>query len=389
MFQRQLNILKSNAFFLFGARGVGKTFLLKELFKSERALWINLLEFKEESFYLEDPDRLSAVIKKNQGKFEWVVIDEIQKIPKLLDVVHHEIEEHGTKFALTGSSARKLKRGSANLLAGRAFVYHLFPLTYSEIYSELGLKADLMEILQFGSLPKLYDYDTVEEKSLYLDTYVETYLKEEIFAEQLTRNIVPFRKFLGVSAQSNGTIVNFSKISHELGIDDKTVKTYFEILEDTLVAFMLPASERSFRKQLIKSPKFFLFDCGVKRAIEGLSRFPLQTSQDIGPAFEHFVITEIYRSNIYQRKKFKLSYLQTKSGLEVDLILTPPRGEDILIEIKSATKVNSSHLSKIKMIKADFPKCRAICICREQHIRELDSVEIVPWTEALSQLDLG
>ncbi|MCC6221663.1 MAG: ATP-binding protein [Deltaproteobacteria bacterium] len=381
MFPRQVNISKSNSFFLFGARGTGKTHLLSQFFKSEPVLWIDLLQAQTELQLLEDPDRLSAMCDKMPG--QWVVIDEVQKLPKLLDIAHREIERRGIKFALTGSSARKLKRGGANLLAARAFVFNLFPLTHQE----LGKEFDLLETLQWGSLPKLYSL-TAEDKNLFLASYVDTYLKEEIFAEQLVRNVVPFKKFLKVAAQANGAVINFNQIAKDLNIDNKTVRTYFDILEDTLVGFYLPATNTSFRKQQIKSPKFYLFDCGVKRAIEGVSHLPITSAQELGMVFEHWLVLEIFRLNSYLRNKYELSYLLTKAGLEIDLVLQAPREKTVFLEIKSSKQLSERHLAGLLSVRRDYPDNRYLCACREEHPRVYEGVEILPWQQVFSELGL-
>lgn len=382
MFRRSINISKSYSFFLFGARGVGKSHLLKKIFAEENTLWIDLLTSQNETYYTEDPDRLSETISKLRPR--WVVIDEVQKIPKLLDIVHHQIESGSVKFALTGSSARKLKRGAANLLAGRAFVYHLFPLSVIE----LGENFDLMKVLQWGSLPGLFQFKNDEEKQLFLTNYVDTYLKEEVFAEQLVRGLVPFRKFLKIASQTNGQILNYSKISKDIGVDSKTVQTYFEILEDTLLGFYLPADDESFRKQQLKAPKFYLFDVGVKRAIEGIHAYPIHSSQELGREFEHWYLTEIFRLNSYAKNKYQLSYLHTKGGLEIDLILRHPREKTIFLEIKSTKSVMDHHLKHLQKLKEDFSDMRFICVSQEPVGRIKDGIEILPWNLALKELGL-
>lgn len=346
-------------------------------------MWLDLLQPNQELRFAEDPDALNDVVRRSRP--EWVVIDEVQKVPKLLDVVHSLIESTPTKFALTGSSARKLKRGAGNLLAGRAFVYHLFPLTAAE----LGSGFSLMSVLQWGSLPKVVALPSEEEKGLFLEAYVETYLKEEIFQEQLTRKIVPFRKFLRVAAQCNGTVLNFSQIAHDISIDSNTVKTYFDILEDTLLGFYLPATDRSFRKQQLRSPKFYLFDVGVTRAIQGLACYPLRSSQELGPLFEHWIISEIHRLNSYTRRNYQMSYLRTKGGLEVDLVLEHPQGETILIEIKSSPVVRDVQLTSLIAFKKELSDVRCLCICREEQGRLVEGVEVLPWREAFGELGFG
>ncbi|MCB0362860.1 MAG: ATP-binding protein, partial [Bdellovibrionales bacterium] len=221
MVRRTQKLSKNNSLFLFGARGTGKTTLLRELYSNTNPLWIDLLSDKDEDRFGRNPDELSQVLKT--GQYNCVVIDEIQKAPKLLDIVHREIEKYKKiQFVLTGSSARKLKRGSANLLAGRAFTYHLFPLTYDE----LGDQFDLHSVLEFGSLPKLLDFSNSDEKNEFLRSYVKTYLREEIQVEQLIRKLNPFRDFLEIAAQCNGKIINYSKIARDVGVDDKTIQNY-------------------------------------------------------------------------------------------------------------------------------------------------------------------
>jgi predicted AAA+ superfamily ATPase len=367
---------------MFGARGTGKTSLLKETFANTKTLWIDLLRGQSELQYSEDPDSLSSIIDKQVP--EWVIIDEVQKIPKLLDIVHLEIERRNTKFALTGSSARKLKRGAANLLAGRAFVYQLYPFTHLE----LGDAFDLALALQWGALPRILSCSSDEERTLFLESYVESYLKEEIFQEQLTRKIIPFRKFLKIAAQANGTIVNFSNIAKDIAIDSNTVKTYFDILEDTLVGFYLPATDTSFRKQQIKSPKFYLFDTGVKRAIEGVSHLPIISAQEFGINFEHWLITELYKLNSYTRGGYEFSYLRIRGGLEIDLILRKPREKDIFIEIKSTSRVRSEHLAHLVSVKREHPSARCICLSQEVEARIIDGVEVLPWQMGFGELGL-
>ncbi|MCX6123479.1 MAG: AAA family ATPase, partial [Proteobacteria bacterium] len=231
------------------------------------------------------------------GEYKCVVIDEIQRNLKLLDIVHLEIEKkRGVQFFLSGSSARKLKRGGANLLAGRAFTFNLFPLTHIEI----GIKFDLQHTLQYGSLPKLLEYDDTLDIVRYLKAYVKTYLKEEIVSEQIVRKIDPFQDFLEIAAQMNGKIINFSKISADVGVDDKTVKSYYDILDETLIGFYLQSFHRSIRKRQRESPKFYLFDTGVRRALANTLNLPLDPSTfEYGNAFEHLVVLECHRLNSY------------------------------------------------------------------------------------------
>ena len=297
-------------------------------------------------------------------------------------MVHREIESRKIKFALTGSSARKLKRGGANLLAGRALVNHLFPLTYRELAEDFNL----MKVLSFGSLPFVTtshnDVMTIE----YLESYVQTYLKEEILQEQIIRNVTPFRKFLGIAAQLNGTLLNYQKIADDLGVDWASVRNYFETLEDILLGFLLPAYDRSLRKQQLKGSKFYLFDLGVKRTLDRTIQLRPETSQQIGPLFEHFIICEVYRLNQYSRKRFSLSHLATKGGLEVDLVLERPGLSPAIVEIKSTDRVLDKHLRHLHAIREDYPEFEAFCLSREPLAREVDGIRVLPWRKGLEEL---
>ena len=384
MYKRLCNPLKSNSFFLFGARGTGKSSLLRHMLSSEGCLWIDLLSPEEEAFYQDAPGRLSEQISSFPGTLNWVVIDEVQRAPKLLDVVHSEIEKRGVKFALTGSSARKLKAGGANLLAGRAFVNHLYPLTFLELEDDF----DLLAALTWGTLPKIFSLKSSEERTEFLKAYVNTYLKEEVFQEQLVRQTVPFRKFLQIAAQMNGKILNLNGIAKDLGVDWSTVKTYFDILEDTWLGFSLPAFERSLRKQQLKASKFYLFDVGVQRVLDRTITLKPSTSQMIGPLFEHFIVSELYRLNQYFRKDYAFSYLATQGGLEVDVVVERPGQKSVLVEIKSSDSIRDDHVRNLQSLVAEFPAFEAMCICQESRPRTLKGVQVVPWRAAFESLGL-
>ncbi|MDZ4787016.1 MAG: AAA family ATPase [bacterium] len=386
--------MKTSSFFLFGARGTGKSTLLESVLErslaNNRCIWINLLSAKEEARYLEDPDLLSRQIELAKGNLDWVIIDEVQKAPKLLDVVHNEIElaskeKRELHFALSGSSARKLKRGGANLLAGRAFVYHLFPFTHIELAENFNLD----QALQFGTIPAIIKYPDVQSKQAALEAYVETYLKEEIVAEQIIRNVQPFRKFLNIAAQSNGTIINFNKISGDIKVDDKTVKTYFDILEETLLGFSIPAYDKSLRKQQGKSPKFYLFDPGVKRVLDpDLPAATQLSSQEYGLAFEHFVICEIFRIKSYQRQKMSFSHFNTGNS-EIDLVIEVPGGPDIFIEIKATEQVRESHIATLSRLQSDYPEFKYLCLSRDPIARIDHGINILPWQMGIKKIFEG
>ena len=383
MIARQINILKSNSFLLFGSRGTGKTSLLRAMFEPGATLWIDLLEPSEEYAFNRSPELLKERISELAKEPEWVVIDEVQRAPKVLDVVHQMMESTKIKFALTGSSARKLKRGGANLLAGRAFVYHLYPFTCSE----MGEKFSLDETLLWGSLPKTLLLKTVEEKEIFLSSYVDTYLKEEIVAEQLVRNVTPFRTFLDLTGQLNGEPINYSKIAREVRADDTTVKTYFDIIEETLVGFRLPGYAKSLRKQQLLSPKFYLFDLGVKRAIERFSISKLIPGSSLyGRAFEHFVILEAVRLNEYRRQRAKLSYLRTKDGLEVDLIVEKPGQRPIFIEIKSTDTADNIDQRGFSQLLDSSQEAQGLILSRDKSRITRGKITCLHWRDGLKEI---
>ena len=289
----------------------------------------------------------------------------------------------GKRFVLTGSSSRKLRRGASNLLAGRAFVYSLHPLTAPEFQDAFQLE----EALAWGTLPRLFSLDRTEDRQAYLRAYALTYLKEEIVAEQIVRRLDPFRQFLEVAAQSNGTIVNYANIARDVGADPKTVLSYFSILEDTLVGSLLPAFHRSLRKQQRTSPKFYYFDTGVKRSLERTLDIPLQPgTYEYGKAFEHFVITQILHLSRYRYPDWRCSYLRTGAGAEIDLVIERPGMPTALVEIKSTDRLDERDVRNIARFTQDFADPLALCISRDPARMQMGHVLCLPWREALDEL---
>lgn len=382
MIPRLLNLPNDESFFLFGPRGVGKTTLLKNLPWFENSVYINLLRSSEEQQFVRNPDSLEAIVDALPASTTHVIIDEIQKIPKLLDVVHNLIESSTKKFILTGSSARKLKHGGANLLAGRAFVYDLHPFTYLEIDSQYHVN----DYLRWGMLPKIFEYDNDDKKQMFLEAYTNTYLKEEVWVEQFIRELDPFRHFLEVAAQANGKIINFSNIARDVSVTVPAVQKYFSILEDTLIGFFLNGFQHSFRKRLSKAPKFYFFDTGVVRTLAGLVSLPLiESNSAYGEAFEHFIIVQCKNLASYYHRDYKFSYLMTKDGAEVDLVVERP-GKDILfIEIKSSTDVQNYHLTNLKRLAHDFGNCEIVCFSRDNFAKKIDNVMVYPWADGIKQ----
>lgn len=373
MFHRCITHSFNSSFFIFGARGVGKTSYIRDQFRRSYH-YLNLLEEHLETRYARNPGLLKDDLRALSPRPEWIVIDEVQKAPRLLDVVHDLIETEKYKFILTGSSARKLKRGSANLLAGRAFTYNMYPLTHVE----LGAAFNLDEVMRWGSLPRIYSL-APEDKAEYLRSYCQTYLKEEILQEQLVRNNLAFRGFLQIAAQQNGKALTFAKIARDIGVDTKTAQSFFQILEDTLVGFFLPAFHLSARKSVKLQPKFYLFDLGVKRALESTlnDSFHPRTSA-YGQMFEHFVICEAIRLNNYRRADFQFYHYQTSAGGEIDLVLK--RGKrTIAIEIKSTDQIDPVEARKVARVAEGIEATEIYYVSQDPTESKIDSVHCMPW----------
>jgi len=381
MISRLLELPEDHSFFLFGARGTGKSTLILEKFQKQ-SLVINLLDPELEDTLAKRPNRLKEMVLALDPEIKYVIIDEIQKLPKLLDLVHLLIETTDKIFILTGSSARKLKRGQANLLAGRAFTCNLHPFSCFE----LGKDFNLNDALQYGLLPKIYNLKTTKSKNQFLQSYAHTYLKEEIWAEHFVNDLDPFRHFLEVAAQMNGKEINFSNISKDVGVDDKTIKKYFLILEDTMLGFSLNGFQHSFRKRLSSKPKFYLFDPGIKRALDSTFDLPLKEGTNAyGDAFEHFVLLEIIKLSSYFYPTYRFSYLRSKDNAEVDLIVERPREKTLFIEIKSSKEVSDDSLRNLSELAKDFKDCEALCFSRDSQARLVNNVTILPWQEGLKK----
>jgi predicted AAA+ superfamily ATPase len=379
MLKRELNIPKSNSFFLFGARQSGKTTLIRNSFKSEELAEINLLQTETYSQFVSKPDRLREEVWALSEKISHVLIDEAQRVPDLLNEVQYLIDKGvPQKFILTGSSARKLKRGRANLLGGRAWSFELFPLTFLEVPKPVTLN----QILSTGTLPAniLTDKDSAKEN---LRAYTQMYLQQEIEAEALSRNIGGFIRFLEVAAQCNGEQINFSNIARDVLLSSVTVKEYFKILEDTLLGRFLPALNHSERKKFKTSPKFYFFDTGVLRSLQKRLNTDIRPQTfEYGNYFETWVINEVVRISHYLRKDLSLSFLRTAADVEVDLIITTPSGEMIAVEIKSKdTPIELDYEAGFNAIRLINQKVKKICVCTAERSRKINDVEILPYQE--------
>ena len=287
------------------------------------------------------------------------------------------------RYQFTGSSARKLKRGGANLLAGRAFVYNLYPFSPRELKERFQLS----EALSWGTLPRLYALQAQEDKREYLSAYALTYLREEVLEEQLVRKLEPFIRFLPIAAQTSGKIVNYSSIAKDVGVASKTVESYFHILADTLIGFFLPAFHPSVRKQERSAPKFYLFDLGVRRALaQNLDSDVSAGTYGWGDAFEHFILQEIVRLASYQRKQHQMFYYRTYGDLEIDLILQRGSSPPTLIEIKSCDQLSDDHLAHLRRITPDFPDSPAYCLSLDPRTRVTDGIRCMHWQNGLAEL---
>lgn len=385
MFGRLLRTSPRNSFFVFGARGTGKTTYIKQKFCSERSLYVDLLDPVVEDTYRRTPHRLEQEILALPIGVDWVLVDEVQRAPRLLDVAHRLIEATPKRFVLTGSSAKTLRRGASNLLAGRAFIYNLYPLTVPE----LGDALTLDDALHWGTLPQIYSLSHPQDKQEYLRAYALTYLKEEIVVEQLVRRLDPFRHFLEVAAQSTGLVLNYTNIARDVGVDPKTVISYYSILEDTLVGFLLPAYHRSIRKKQLANPKFYFFDIGVKRALDRTLQLPLNAGTfEYGRLFEQFIVTQISHLSRYRYPDWRLSHLRTSSGVEVDLLIERPGLPVVLIKVKSTLSVDDRDVRTVASLVKDFENPLALCISRDQSRKRIKNVLCVHWRDALEELDL-
>lgn len=382
MFSRFRHLSHQHSFFLFGARGTGKSTLLSNRFNLDHCLWLNLLNTQVEEEFLQNPHRLYAMVKALPEEITHVVIDEIQKVPKLLDEVHALIEETDKSFVLTGSSARKLKRGAANLLAGRAFVYNLFALSCFELKEQFNLE----RALHWGTLPKIFSLKTDEDHAEFLRSYTSTYLKEEVWDEQIIRKLTPFRKFLEVAGQCNGKIINYANIARDVGVDEKTIKEYFIVLEDTLVGFFLETHHNSFRKRLAEKPKFYFFDPGVVRSLSRRLSVPLlPKTAAYGEAFEHFIILEFMRLASYFQPEYRFSYIRTIADVEVDLVIERPGKPLLCIEIKSTDMINEEDITSFSKLTKDIPDSEAIVLSQDRFMKKYDHVTCYPWQQGIAE----
>jgi len=378
MFKRKLVLSQSEkeSCFLWGPRQTGKSTLLKTLFPN--AKYYDLLLADLYRSFVTYPERLrqeceaSGLNGSNQK--QPIIIDEVQKIPGLLDEVHWLIENRGLRFILCGSSPRKLKRSHANLLGGRAVRYELMPLTSPEIPD-----FSLPKALNYGLLPRHY---MSAQPGKLLEAYVGDYLQEEIAVEAVTRNIPAFSRFLEVAALANGEMINFLNIASDCGVSAHTVKGYFQILEDTLIGRFLPAFRRRVKRRLIQAPRFFFFDTGIVSWLA--RRGPVQPGSELfGRAFEHFLVMEVFAWAAYSGRNPGISYWRTASQLEVDLVLGDGQ---VAVEIKSTAAATDHHLRGLRAFRQEH-EARCFLVSMDPRPRlTADGIHILPWRDFLDRL---
>jgi uncharacterized protein len=372
MYPRDLDLqslLAKKSFFLFGPRATGKSTLIREQLPEARIY--DLLDAEVYTRLLRRP----RLLEEEHTSGRVIAIDEIQKLPTILDEVHRLIARKRIRFLLTGSSARKLKRGASNLLAGRAWEARLFPLTWRE----LGKDFELITYLNHGGLPDVYGGAEPGEE---LQSYTSLYLREEIQAEALTRNVPAFARFLDVMALSNGEEVNYQGLASDTGVSPGTLRNYLEILEDTMIGFSLPGYTATKKRKAIQRAKHYLFDVGVAGAMARRGPVTLH-SESFGKAFEHFIVQELRAFLSYRRLHDPLCYWRSLSKLEVDVVV----GDHLALEVKATDLVTGKHLKGLRALKEERLQRRYVVVSTDMRRRTTDDgIEIWPWPEFLGAL---
>ena len=373
----RMDLPRGQSAFLWGPRKVGKSTLLREQFPDSARF--DLLDTRLMLELTRAPwaftERVRALEPSVRARH--IVIDEVQKVPAVLDEVHRLIEDDGRSFVLCGSSARKLKRTGSNLLGGRAWRFALQPLTWTEVPG-----FDILRALNRGLVPQHYDSSHPRRA---LAGYLEDYLKEEVFAEGLTRNAAAFARFFETLSFCHGELLNYSNVARDCGVDSKTVREYFQILADTLLGvFVEPFSRRRSRAVITRAPKFYLFDVGVAGHLSG-RRIDRASGAEFGRAFEHFLLMELLAYRAYRERDFPVRFWRTKSGLECDFVL----GTDgaVAIESKGSGRVRPSELAGMRAYVDEHHPRHAVVVCNESDPRRTpDGIWILPWRQFLERL---
>ena len=365
---------EQESIFFWGARQTGKSTLLKMLFP--KALWFDLLISRQYERLNKEPDILRETVLANLHTSP-VIIDEIQRIPTLLNEVHWLISNHGVRFILSGSSPRKILRSEVNLLGGRALRYELYPLVSAEIPD-----FDLLRALNHGLLPRHYDAANPDKL---ISAYTGSYLLDEIVTEARLRNVGTFARFLELAALTNGEMVNYTNIASDAGVSASTVKEYFQILEDTLIGRYLPSFQKRPKRRVINAPKFYFFDIGIANHL--LHRGNIASGSELfGKAFEHFIYQELYAYSRYSGKAYPLSYWRTASQLEIDFVLGD---HEVAIEVKATDQANHRHLKGLKAFAEEYNVKKLILISNDPLPRLVNDILILPWKIFLERLWAG
>lgn len=372
--KQDFNGLGKESTFLWGARQTGKSTLLKNLFPD--ATYFDLLLAREYDRFLRNPSLLKEILVTT-GFSNPVIIDEIQRIPSLLNEIHWLIVNKNTQFILSGSSPRNILRSGGNLLGGRALRHELYPLISAEIPD-----FDLVKALNGGLLPR--HYQAANPHKL-LSAYIGSYLRDEILTEAKIRNITSFSRFLEAAAFSNGEMVNYSNIAAECGVSSPTVKEYFQILEDTMTGRFLQSYQKKPKRRVILAPKFYYFDIGVANFLLKRGRIE-QGSEAFGKAFEHFIYQELYAHSHYSDINYSISYWHTASQLEVDFILGD---HEVAVETKSTSMVNPRHLKGLKSFAEEYKVKKSIIVSTDPYPRQIDNITVLPWQVFLNSLWAG
>ncbi len=373
MYRRKQLFLGSEneSIFFWGARQTGKSTLLKMLFPN--VLRFDLLLSNEYKRLTENPGILRETVLANINA-QPVIIDEIQRIPELLNEVHWLISNHGIQFILSGSSPRKILRSGANLLGGRALRYELYPLISTEIPD-----FDLLRAINHGLLPRHYNAANPQKM---IEAYIGNYLRDEIVTEARIRNVGNFARFLEAAAFTNGEMVNYTNIAADCGVSATTVKEYFQILEDTLIGRYLPSFQKRPKRRVITAPKFYLFDVGIVNHL--LNRGKIEQGTELfGKAFEHFIYQELYAHSRYSEKEYPIYYWRTTAGFEVDFVLG---NHQVAIEVKSTDNVNPRHLKGLRAFAEEYSVEKQIVVSNDPHPRLIDNIFILPWKIFLERL---
>ncbi len=372
MFTRKLPPPEATTLLL-GPRATGKSTWLGQVLPDAH-VW-DLLDTRLALALARDPSSFAREVDALPAK-AWVIVDEVQKVPALLDEVHRLDGKQGRRFVLSGSSARKLKRGGANLLAGRALRLDMFPLVSAELGAPLPL-----DRLRFGCLPRVAG---LERPRAYLESYVDTYLREEVQAEALTRNIGGFSRFLEIAARQNGQVTNTANISRDAQVARQTVQGYFDVLVDTLLGFWLPAWKLKRATKLVAHPKFFFFDSGVARALSGRLPWP-PTPEEEGTLFETYLLHELRAFLSYSGLKYPVSYFRTHDGVEVDVVLETAKGY-LALEFKCARDWRASHQSGFRRLKEELRGLRCVGVFTGERRQKADASEVLPYAAFLKAL---